>query len=106
MTDYTLLCSRLRALTEGVPHVIANLANASALLYDQLDRLNWAGFYLMQQGMLVLGPFQGKPACIQIAVGKGVCGTAKPSACRTCTSVPGTLPATARRNRKSWCPSG
>ena len=53
-----------------------NLANASALLYDTLEDLNWAGFYLMQDEKLVLGPFQGKPACIEIEVGKGVCGTA------------------------------
>ena len=51
-------------------------ANASALLYDALDDLNWAGFYWMEDGKLVLGPFQGKPACIEIAVGRGVCGTA------------------------------
>ena len=76
MTDYELLCGRLRALTEGVPHRIANLANAAALLYESLDGLNWAGFYLMEEGRLVLGPFQGRPACIEIQVGKGVCGTA------------------------------
>ena len=76
MTDYEELCARLTALTEGVPHRIANLANASALLYDTLPELNWAGFYLMEGGLLVLGPFQGKPACIEIPVGKGVCGTA------------------------------
>ena len=76
MTDYEELCARLSALTEGVPHRIANLANASALLYDVLPELNWAGFYLMEGGLLVLGPFQGKPACIEIPVGKGVCGTA------------------------------
>ncbi len=76
MTNYTELNAQLRALTDGVPHKIANLANASALLYQTLDRLNWAGFYIMENGRLVLGPFQGKPACIEIAVGKGVCGTA------------------------------
>ena len=76
MTDYRELCDQLHALIDGVPHVTANLANASALLYGALDRLNWAGFYRMQEGMLVLGPFQGKPACIEIPVGKGVCGTA------------------------------
>ena len=76
MTDYEELCARLTALTEGVPHRIANLANASALLYHVLPELNWAGFYLMEGGLLVLGPFQGKPACIEIPVGKGVCGTA------------------------------
>ncbi|MBE6954378.1 MAG: GAF domain-containing protein [Ruminococcaceae bacterium] len=74
--DYTACHAALKALVEGVPHRIANLANASALLYDQLDEINWAGFYLMKEGKLVLGPFQGKPACIEIPVGKGVCGTA------------------------------
>ena len=76
MTDYSVLHAQLRALIHDVPHPIANYANASALLYDALDRLNWAGFYLMENGQLVLGPFQGKPACIEIPVGKGVCGTA------------------------------
>lgn len=76
MTDYELLCARLRALTEGVPHRIANLANASALLWESLEDLNWAGFYLREEKVLVLGPFQGKPACIEIPWGKGVCGTA------------------------------
>ena len=74
--NYNECNAALRALVEGVPHKTANLANASALLYDRLDRLNWAGFYLMEDGKLVLGPFQGKPACIEIAIGKGVCGTA------------------------------
>lgn len=76
MTNYNELCAMLRALTEDVPHRIANLANASALLYEMLPDLNWAGFYLLENGTLVLGPFQGKTACIEIAVGKGVCGTA------------------------------
>ena len=76
MTDYEQLCASLHALTDDVPHRIANLANASALLFDRLEDLNWAGFYLMEGGRLVLGPFQGKPACIEIPVGKGVCGTA------------------------------
>ena len=76
MTDYDKLCSELKALTEDVPHRIANLANASALIYDRLEDLNWAGFYLLEGEKLVLGPFQGKPACIEIPLGKGVCGTA------------------------------
>ena len=76
MTDYELLCEKLRALTDGVPHRIANLANASALLFAELEDLNWAGFYFLEGGRLVLGPFQGRPACIEIPVGKGVCGTA------------------------------
>ena len=74
--DYALLCSQLRALTEDVPYEIANLAKASALLWETLPDINWAGFYKMEGGALVLHPFQGKPACIRIAVGKGVCGTA------------------------------
>lgn len=76
MTDYELLNAQIDALTEGVPHPISNLANASALLWESLDKLNWAGFYLMEGKTLVLGPFQGKTACIEIPVGEGVCGTA------------------------------
>ena len=76
MTNYKLLCAQLEALTEGVPHEVANLANASALIWQNLKDINWAGFYKMEKGILVLGPFQGKPACIEIAVGRGVCGTA------------------------------
>ena len=75
-TDYKDLVSQLKALTEGVPHLIANLSNASALLYGFLPNISWAGFYLYDNGKLVLGPFQGKPACIEIEVGRGVCGTA------------------------------
>ena len=75
MTDLTI-CAQLDALIRGVPHPIANLANASALLWQHLDRVNWAGFYLLEGDKLVLGPFQGKPACIEIPVGRGVCGTA------------------------------
>ena len=71
MTDYNLLNSQLLSLVQGIPHFTANLANASALLYDSLTELNWAGFYLMENGLLVLGPFQGKNACIEIPVGKG-----------------------------------
>lgn len=76
MTDYKLLLSQLKALTDGVPHKTANLANAAALLYNSLDRLNWAGFYLLEGNTLYLGPFQGKVACVKIPVGRGVCGTA------------------------------
>ena len=76
MTDYLELERRLTALIHGVPHFIANLSNASALLFDTLEDINWAGFYLMEQGRLVLGPFQGKPACIEIPLNKGVCGAA------------------------------
>ena len=76
MTDYDVLCRSLRALIEGVPHPIANLANAAALLWETLPDINWAGFYLLEGDTLVLGPFQGKPACIEIGSGKGVCGAA------------------------------
>ncbi len=76
MTDYSLLCQSLAAITDGVPYETANLANASALIREYLPDLNWAGFYKMTGGKLVLGPFQGKTACIEIAVGRGVCGTA------------------------------
>ena len=74
--DYDQLNRDLAALSEGVDDPIAVLANASALLYERLDHLNWAGFYRMKDGRLILGPFQGKPACTEIAVGRGVCGTA------------------------------
>ena len=76
MTDYKELKAQLDALTEGVAHPIANLANASALLWQSLPELNWAGFYLVEGDRLVLGPFQGKTACIEIPLGRGVCGTA------------------------------
>ena len=76
MTNYDIVTAQLAALTEGVPYEVANLANASALLWQEMDGINWAGFYKMTDGILVLGPFQGKPACIRIPVGKGVCGTA------------------------------
>ena len=76
MTDYDLICRQLESLSEGVTWDITILANASALLWDSLEDINWAGFYLMKEGKLMLGPFQGKPACTTIEVGKGVCGTA------------------------------
>ena len=76
MANYELITAQLSALTEGVPYEIANLANASALLWQEMEGINWVGFYQMTDGALVLGPFQGKPACIRIPVGKGVCGTA------------------------------
>ena len=75
-TDYQLLSRELRGLIEGVNHVVANLANASALINEYLSDINWVGFYLLEDNKLVLGPFQGKVACIEIAIGKGVCGTA------------------------------
>lgn len=75
-TDYTILKAQAEALIDGVPHFTANLANIAALLYDSLADINWAGFYLTEGNQLVLGPFQGKPACVVIPWGKGVCGTA------------------------------
>jgi len=76
-TDYGLLGKQLQELILEEPRYVPLLSNTSALLFMSMDRLNWAGFYLMQdEGKLVLGPFQGKTACIHIPVGKGVCGTA------------------------------
>lgn len=75
--QYNEINRELLALVDGVNHKIANLANAAALLYERLENINWAGFYLLEDNeTLVLGPFQGKPACIEIKLGKGVCGTA------------------------------
>ena len=76
MVDYEVLARQLEALTEGVPYEIANLSNASALLWQQLPQINWVGFYKMVDGALVLYPFQGKPACIRITLDRGVCGAA------------------------------
>ena len=74
--DYPALLAQAAALVEGVPYRVANLANVSALLWQNLPQINWAGFYLREGDSLILGPFQGKPACIRIPLGKGVCGTA------------------------------
>ena len=74
--NYSQIAAQISALTDGVPYEVANLANVSALLWQELPRINWVGFYKMIDGALVLGPFQGKPACIRIPVGRGVCGTA------------------------------
>ena len=76
MTNYDTVAAQLAALTDGIPYEVANLANASALLWQEMPEINWVGFYKMTNGALVLGPFQGKPACIEIPVGRGVCGTA------------------------------
>ena len=73
---YNLVNLQLKGLIDQVPHKIANLANASALLGQALKDINWVGFYLLEDNQLILGPFQGKPACIEIPVGNGVCGTA------------------------------
>lgn len=76
MTDYELMNEQLKSLAEDEPYFIPVLSNASALIFENLEGLNWAGFYLMNKGSLLLGPFQGKTACIRIPLGKGVCGTA------------------------------
>ena len=76
MTDYKLLKNQLISLAEEETNYLPLLSNASALIFEGLTDLNWAGFYLMNKGSLLLGPFQGKIACIRIPLGKGVCGTA------------------------------
>ncbi|PAR93533.1 Free methionine-(R)-sulfoxide reductase [Vibrio cholerae] len=76
LEQYQRLTKQAVALLEGETNLIANLANLSALLNMELTELNWVGFYLMQENELLLGPFQGKPACVRIPVGRGVCGTA------------------------------
>lgn len=73
---YQRLTTQVNALIESEPDLIANLSNISSLLNMELDDINWVGFYLLKNDQLVLGPFQGKPACVRIPVGKGVCGTA------------------------------
>ena len=79
MTDYKLLAAQIKSLAEDEPNYIPVFSNASALLYENMEDLNWAGFYIMNKGSLMLGPFQGKVACIRIELGKGVCGTAAQS---------------------------
>ena len=76
MTNYSLISKEIEALTSDVSDLIANLSNVSALLNIELADINWVGFYLLKDDKLILGPFQGKPACVNIPVGKGVCGTA------------------------------
>ena len=78
-TDYNDIVSQVKGLVAGETDMIANMANISAVLFQYMDEINWAGFYIMRDGQLVLGPFQGKPACIRIPLGKGVCGTAAQS---------------------------
>jgi GAF domain-containing protein len=73
--DYSQLISQAKSLVSGEHDLIANMANLSALLFNGLENVNWAGFYLYKEGELVLGPFQGQPACIRIPMGRGVCGT-------------------------------
>lgn len=76
---YELLIAQVKTILDGETDVIANLSNVSALLNEALQDINWVGFYLMKEGRLILGPFQGKLACIHIPLGKGVCGTAAQS---------------------------
>ena len=73
---YAGIAAQVQALTADERDLIANLANTASLLYHSMPDLNWVGFYLLKDGELVVGPFQGKPACVRIAMGKGVCGTA------------------------------
>ncbi|WP_100641473.1 GAF domain-containing protein [Alteromonas facilis] len=75
-TNYDILNAQAKSLVEGETDLIANMANISALLFNNMTDLNWAGFYRVVNNELVLGPFQGQPACIRIGMGKGVCGTA------------------------------
>ena len=75
-TDYDLLTAQIKDFLNTEPHYVSALSNISALIAECVSDLNWAGFYLVRSGKLTVGPFQGKPACIHIAFGKGVCGTA------------------------------
>ncbi|WP_145436604.1 GAF domain-containing protein [Staphylococcus epidermidis] len=75
-TNYKLISKQLASLIEDEKNLIAILSNTSALLNDTIDQINWVGFYLIENNELILGPFQGHPACVHIAIGKGVCGTA------------------------------
>ena len=106
---YAGLLAQAKALLEGERDAIANAANLAALLFHTLPDLNWAGFYWMKDGGLVLGPFQGKPACVRIALGKGVCGTAAASRAhrgrrRRARLSRATSPATAPPRAKWSCP--
>jgi L-methionine (R)-S-oxide reductase len=74
--QYQQLIAQCEALLQGERHRVANAANLSALLFNSLNEVNWLGFYFLEQGELIVGPFQGLPACVRIALGKGVCGTA------------------------------
>lgn len=77
--QYELITAQVQALISGETDIIANMANVAAVLFNNLHQVNWAGFYLFKQDQLVLGPFQGQPACIRIPMGKGVCGAAAQS---------------------------
>ena len=106
---YRELIEAADALTAGEPDPVANMANVAALLFEALPDLNWAGFYRNLGGELVLGPFQGRPACIRIPFGKGVCGTAaatrEPQRSTTSSPSPATSPATPPRAPSWWCRS-
>lgn len=75
-TDYQMMKDQIAGFAKADPYFIPLMANAAAVLFQTMEQINWAGFYIVREGRLVLGPFQGKPACIHIAKGKGVCGTA------------------------------
>ena len=81
--QYSQLINQAKSLVSGEHDLIANMANISALLFNHLEEVNWAGFYLYKEEELVLGPFQGQPACIRIPLGKGVCGTSTSASTRT-----------------------
>ena len=81
MNDYDLIKAQISALIETDPHYIPVLSNAASILFQSMENASWAGFYLLKDGRLVVGPFQGKPACIHIELGKGVCGTAAKEGC-------------------------
>lgn len=74
--NYEEMLLKVKGITDDIPYKIANLANISAILFEDMENINWAGFYLVEDGQLVLAPFQGKSACIKIKKGRGVCGTA------------------------------
>ena len=103
--DYVSLAGELASLLAGETDLIANAANTSALLFDAIPDISWAGFYFLRGDELVVGPFQGKPACVRICMGKGVCGAAaqqrRPSSYRMLTPSPDTLPATPRHALRS-----
>lgn len=76
MANYVLMAKQIKSLAEADRDFVPLLSNAAAILWEGLERVNWAGFYLMDNGSLLLGPFQGKAACVRIEIGKGVCGSA------------------------------
>ena len=98
---YRELAEQARALLQGERDCTANAANLASLIFHTLPDLNWAGFYWLKGRELVLGPFQGKPACVRIAMGRGVCGTAA----RERHTIRGTSPATPLRRARSSCRS-